>query len=122
MTEGKYHPARYHDAGPGEWCVRGPNDFCLLNISKTMAYEISYYLNGDFDRAKKIWQSRQRLEGTTPPDPEAAKRAEKYKDLMQAIVKAYHQNRKKEELEEKIKQAKEVLHSLEQEYIEKGFK
>ena len=44
----KYYYARNHDAGPGQWCVYGPDGFVMAtpDLQKTEALIIGWILSG----------------------------------------------------------------------------
>jgi hypothetical protein len=49
-----YYCARYHNAGPGAWCVRGPDGFemAVSNLDRSIGIVIANLLSGQFDAAK----------------------------------------------------------------------
>lgn len=52
----EYHYARNHDAGPGQWAVRGPDGWEISGpkLDKLIALGIGLYLSGDDEKARKI--------------------------------------------------------------------
>jgi hypothetical protein len=56
MAEDAYYYARNHDAGPGQWCVRGPNGFqmYLPDLDKNVAYIIGKLLSGNWNDARRM--------------------------------------------------------------------
>lgn len=51
-----YHYARDHAAGPGAWCVYGPNGFKMTtpNLDKSVAYIIGKLLSGQYEDAARM--------------------------------------------------------------------
>jgi len=49
-----YYYARDHDAGPGAWCVCGPNgfQFTVPGLDKCVAYVIGKVLSGKYTDAQ----------------------------------------------------------------------
>lgn len=48
MFDGIFHPARDHDAGAGEWCVRSKRSYFELKVlGKAQAHLIAALLNGE---------------------------------------------------------------------------
>ena len=46
--------ARDHDAGPGSWCVVGPNGFKVVCNEKNCAYILGKMLSGRFLEAERM--------------------------------------------------------------------
>ena len=53
VMEEDYYYARYHEGGPGAWCVSGPNDFCMYlpTLDKLEAYTIAKILSHKYQDA-----------------------------------------------------------------------
>jgi len=60
-----YHYARNHDAGPGRWCVRGPNNFemALDALTKDQAWCIGKVLSGRWSDIRAALVDDQSLTG-----------------------------------------------------------
>jgi hypothetical protein len=63
MTLDAYYYARDHEAGPGAWCVRGPDGFKMTvpGLDKSAAYVIAKVLSGEYGDAAAM------LDGLRPP-------------------------------------------------------
>jgi hypothetical protein len=52
-----YYYARDHKAGPGCWCVRGPNNFEVAVNEKNIAYMVGKLLSGKTQEAEEMARS-----------------------------------------------------------------
>jgi len=57
IGHGQFYYSRDHAAGPGAWCVRGPNGFMMPVPDKTLAAAIGEMMSGNWDDAKTLMDS-----------------------------------------------------------------